>query len=290
MSMMNAAKLVYRTMSLKMRGVNSSHTRDYDAAAATYDEYYSRHLGREARQFMDAFPLRPGMKVLDLACGTGFFSHVLAERVGSEGRVTAVDLSPGMLARNRENAMAKGLTNIRFVEGDAIGILGGLDERSMDAVICGWGVCYMDHAKFRAGVERVLRPGGFVAVIENRACTLKDVSDLFRKVLLRHPDAIVKNMAINLPRDHRCLERSLCRGRLRKSSARNGAVTVPCRTGAEIAEYMLRSGASAGFLDALDRGMHDVIMNEFIELADQRFRRQVPVSVTHEYCTLIARH
>jgi ubiquinone/menaquinone biosynthesis C-methylase UbiE len=111
----NLIKLVFRSVILKITGVNADHTSDYDAAAATYDDYYSRHLGKEATSFMERLPLRDGTKVIDLACGTGFFSHYIAHKIGKDGHLTAVDLSSGMLARNRESAEAKGLTNIEFV-------------------------------------------------------------------------------------------------------------------------------------------------------------------------------
>jgi ubiquinone/menaquinone biosynthesis C-methylase UbiE len=288
MSIKNLAKLLYRTVALKLRGEQADHTSDYDAAAATYDDYYSRYLGKEATSFMERLPLKSGLKVIDLACGTGFFSHYIARQIGETGQLTAVDLSSGMLARNRQNAEAKGLTNIQFVESDAIGFLRTIEDNSVDAVVCGWGICYMDHARFRSEIERVVRPGGFIGIIENRACTLKAVSDLFRKVILRHPDAIVKNVSLNLPQDHQYLVKTLCKGALKKTDASNGSVSVPCGKGREVAEYMVRSGASAGFLDALDKSRIDTVFGEFVTLADQMFQSGKGLQVKHEYCTLIA--
>ena len=42
--------------------------------------------------------VQPGASVLDLACGTGFVARRLAEVVGPSGRVTGLDLNPGMVA------------------------------------------------------------------------------------------------------------------------------------------------------------------------------------------------
>jgi ubiquinone/menaquinone biosynthesis C-methylase UbiE len=284
----NLAKLLYRTVVLKLQGRSADHTSDYNAVAETYDDYYSRYLGQEATAFMERLPLQSGMKVIDLACGTGFFSHYIARQIGESGYLTAVDLSSGMLARNRESAKAKGLSNIRFVEDDAIGFLRTMDDNAVDAVICGWGICYMDHARFRAEIERVVRPGGFVGIIENRACTLKSVSDLFRNVIVRHPGALVKDVSLNLPKDHRYLIKTLCKGSLKKLDAADGSVCVPCVTGSEVAEYMVRSGASAGFLDAIDKSKIDTVFGEFVKLADQMFQSGQALQVKHEYCTLIA--
>lgn len=63
--------------------------------------------------------LEPGMRVLDLACGTGDPALEIARRVGPHGRVTATDLSPQMLDECRKNASAAGIANMNFAVVDA---------------------------------------------------------------------------------------------------------------------------------------------------------------------------
>ena len=58
---------------------------------------YHRAFERELRELIAGLPLRPGDRVLDLACGDGVYAHWLAERLGEGGRVLAVDLSPAFL-------------------------------------------------------------------------------------------------------------------------------------------------------------------------------------------------
>ena len=288
MPLLDWIRLLSRMAWLSLKGRPSDPTPDYDVAAATYDDYYSRHLGRAAQELMQRLPVAPGMRVLDAACGTGYFTHPLARMVGPQGRVIAVDLSAGMLARNRRQAERAGLVQIDFVESDALRLLASLDTASLDGVVCGWGICYMDQVRLRKEIERVLRPGGFVGLIENRASTLGAVSKIFEKVLLRQPTALVKHMKLRLPTGHVQLRRLFCRDALRPVHAWNGHVTVPCRDGQAISDYMLRSGASAGFLDALDPACLDEFLAAFREEADQRFERGQRVPVTHEYCGLLA--
>jgi ubiquinone/menaquinone biosynthesis C-methylase UbiE len=281
-------KLLSRVAWLSLKGQPSDPTPDYDTASHTYDEYYSRHLGQCAQQLMKRLPVSPGMRVVDLACGTGFFTHPLAQKVGTAGHVIAVDLSPGMLARNRHQAEAKGLANIQFVEADALELLASLEASSVDGVVCGWGICYMNHARLRTEIERVVRPGGFMGLIENRASTLKAVSDVFERVLLRHSDALVKHMKVNLPKGHQHLRKAFCKSALKPMHAWDGNVTVPCGNGQAIAEYMVRSGASAGFLDALDPAKIENVMSAFKQEIDRRLQRGSQVPVIHEYCGLLA--
>jgi ubiquinone/menaquinone biosynthesis C-methylase UbiE len=288
MMLTNLVHLLYRTLALKLSGENSDHASDYNAAAATYDEYYCRHLSGNSQALMERLPLKRHMQVVDLACGTGFFSHRIAQRIGNQGQLTAVDLSAGMLEVNRRNAQAMELNNISFVQADALAFLRQLEPGSVDGVVCGWGICYMNHAALRSEIERVVRPGGFIGIIENRANTLKAVSNLFEKIMLRHPDALVKNMDIKLPKDHRYLLKTFCKGVFKPIHAWDDTATIPCGNGREVVDYMVKSGASAGFLDALDKRKIDAVLADFIRVADIGFGKGAALAVRHESCALLA--
>ncbi|NNL84637.1 MAG: class I SAM-dependent methyltransferase, partial [Myxococcales bacterium] len=61
----------------------------------------------------------PGERVADVGCGCGTTTLLLAERVGAAGSALGVDVSPPMLEHARRRARSRGLSNVRFVEGDA---------------------------------------------------------------------------------------------------------------------------------------------------------------------------
>jgi SAM-dependent methyltransferase len=63
--------------------------------------------------------LKSGMTVLDVGCGPGRLTIPIAEKVGPNGEVTALDIQPGMLDKAREKARKAGLDNIRFLEAGA---------------------------------------------------------------------------------------------------------------------------------------------------------------------------
>jgi SAM-dependent methyltransferase len=89
--------------------------------AATYDKSPSHHPQRPQEQAAWAAALRrllpePPARVLDVGAGTGFLSLLLA---GQGYQVTALDLSPGMLARLQAKAAERGL-EIATVESDAL--------------------------------------------------------------------------------------------------------------------------------------------------------------------------
>lgn len=107
--------------------------------------------------------LEPGMRVLELACGTGDPALEIAFRVGPEGRVTATDLSAQMVDVCRKNASAAGLANMDFAIADAEELQ--FRSASFDRVTSRLGVMYfVDVQRALAEVKRVLVPGGLVAL------------------------------------------------------------------------------------------------------------------------------
>jgi arsenite methyltransferase len=107
--------------------------------------------------------LRPGETVLDLGSGGGFDCFLAARRVGPEGRVIGVDMTPEMLARARANAEASGLANVEFRLGEIEHL--PLPDASVDVVISNCVVNLSpDKPAVWGEVWRILRPGGRVAI------------------------------------------------------------------------------------------------------------------------------
>jgi len=65
-----------------------------------------------------SLPLKKGAKVADLGSGSGLFTRPLAQKVGSGGRVYAVDIDPKLLEHVAKTSAAAGLTNVTTVLGE----------------------------------------------------------------------------------------------------------------------------------------------------------------------------
>lgn len=101
---------------------------------------------------------RPGMQILDLACGPGNLSRRLAERVSPGGEVVGVDLAPGMI----ELARSANIAHTRFEIMDIEQL--ELPDQSFDAAICGHGLQFTsDLPLAMREARRVLRPDGRLA-------------------------------------------------------------------------------------------------------------------------------
>ena len=107
---------------------------------------------------------RPGMRVLDLASGTGEPAISLALAVGEHGHVTALDLSADLLQIAEKRAQARSLTNFSTQQGDAHSL--PFADNSFDLATSRFGVMFFrDPELALRELRRVLRPGA-------RACFL----------------------------------------------------------------------------------------------------------------------
>ena len=117
------------------------------------------HLRQSSESFVLRFPVSAGMRVLDVACGTGQAAIPLA-RAGAE--VTGVDIAPGWLAQAREQAAAENLP-ARFDEGDAEDL--PYADASFDLVVSLIGAMFAPRPeRVAAELTRVCRPGGRIVM------------------------------------------------------------------------------------------------------------------------------
>jgi ubiquinone/menaquinone biosynthesis C-methylase UbiE len=125
--------------------------------------------------------VRPGMTVLDLGSGPGFFTMALAELVGASGRVIAVDLQEGMLQRLEAKLKRSGLdgrVSLHRCAATKIGL-----AESVDFVLAFYVVHEIpDHPGLFQELSSILNSNGSVLVVEppfhvSRAAFTKTIRD-----------------------------------------------------------------------------------------------------------------
>ena len=91
----------------------------FDSIAEHYDQSGVPWFQPIARVLVDLLEPRPGERFLELGSGRGAATVPLAEAVGADGRVDAVDAAPSMVRLLREHLDRSGLSNVRVEVGDA---------------------------------------------------------------------------------------------------------------------------------------------------------------------------
>ena len=137
----------------------------YDAAADRRDDPALGFLVRAADRTIASLDLQPGMRVLDLATGTGAASLFAAQAVGPRGRVLGIDLSEAMLDVARQKATWAGLGHdvLEFRHGDMLAT--GLPDASYDAVVCVFGLVLVeDMVGLVRELWRMVAPGGRLVI------------------------------------------------------------------------------------------------------------------------------
>jgi ubiquinone/menaquinone biosynthesis C-methylase UbiE len=140
--------------------VSSEQLPDYDEELSLYHHAFATEL----EIAIEDLPLPEGAKVLDIPCGDGFYSRMLAERLGEAGSVTAADLSPAYLRKSRRMTRDVDATT-EVVQADAYRL--PFDDNGFDAVWCAQSFISLERPLLALReFRRVLKPGGFVSVLE----------------------------------------------------------------------------------------------------------------------------
>ncbi len=134
----------------------------WDLAVAFYEVGWRAQLEPAQSLMLDLVDLRPGERVLDVACGTGLVSFRMAAAVGERGTVVGTDISGQMVEAAGRIAAARGIANASFERADAEEL--PLPDASFDAAVCALGLMYVpDPVQALGEMRRVLRPGGRAA-------------------------------------------------------------------------------------------------------------------------------
>ena len=137
--------------SLKARLKATWMSGDYDKIA--------RIIETGGAEFIARLELKPGTRLLDIACGTGNLS-LPAARAGAV--VTGVDIATNLLATARVRAQAEGI-KVWFDEGDAEDL--PYADASFDEIVTMFGAMFASQPQLVAAeMARVCRPGGRVAM------------------------------------------------------------------------------------------------------------------------------
>lgn len=133
----------------------------WSSSATEYERVTVRFTRPYAVDAIARLSLRPGDRVLDVACGPGTATFLAAERGAT---VLAVDYAPAMIERLREAVATRGVTGVEaaVMSGEALDVPDG----SFDAAACVFGLMFfLDQPAGVRELRRALRAGGRAAIV-----------------------------------------------------------------------------------------------------------------------------
>lgn len=128
----------------------------------------NRELEERSSLVLANLGVKPGMTVCDMGCGNGYYTLKLAELVGTDGAVLAVDIQPEMLHLLELRAKELGVTNVRPIQGTILNP--GLPDGEVDLILCVDVYHeFSQPAEMLAAMRRALKPDGLLVLVEFRA-------------------------------------------------------------------------------------------------------------------------
>jgi predicted methyltransferase len=128
-------------------------------------EAESREVYAQREAIARALGLKPGMAVADIGAGTGLFTRLIADKVGHEGKVFAVDIAEPFLKHIAEQSQKLGQTQVQTVLGSQLST--GLAAGSIDvAFLCDTYHHFEKPEVNLASIRRALRPDGVLVVVD----------------------------------------------------------------------------------------------------------------------------
>jgi ubiquinone/menaquinone biosynthesis C-methylase UbiE len=160
-------------------------------AAAEYDRAFAHVTAWLMPFLLRAAHLAPGMRVLDIATGTGLSAEAALAAVGPTGHVTAADISPAMVAKARERLGKAPNVSVSVEDGQAL----PFTEESFDAILCNLGLMFFpDPVRGLSEFRRVLRPGGRAVVSVNTAIE-RSYNHQVNVIISRHVPSLAEAVA-----------------------------------------------------------------------------------------------
>lgn len=263
---------------------NQCVTDSYDRISPGYDEAWTSHMRNLSAQLVDQVAPVRGVHALDLTCGTGYVTSLLAERTNQVA--IGVDRSEGMIAQARSSYDGQ----CQFVHQDILSYLKACPNQRFDLVTCAWGLGYSRPLAVLRQARRVLKPEGRIAIIDNTLFSLTEIMQCSILTFLEQPEKLQRLMRFRFLTGKAQLRLWLYLAGLRPVYLAQGQRSYQVSEGRQAIERLQATGAAAGFEYATAPEDKEHVFQRFAQILEHRhLKKEGHIKITHRYVAGIGR-
>jgi ubiquinone/menaquinone biosynthesis C-methylase UbiE len=236
----------------------------YDRLAANYDQLWSVHVREPQARLTRALGLSPGLRCVDLGCGTGIDTLEVCKRV-APGEVLAIDPSATMLAATLQRMAAAGLpVETRCQSADEF--IARAAAGGFDVITLRFCLGYLDWHAALARLPRLLRPAGRIGILTILASSAPQAYATYRCMAA---ELGLDALALNALGSIDAIGDGLCQGGAVLDETWTHSFRLAFRDGAQPARWLRTSGiATNPMLAALPLELANVLWDRFAVLVE----------------------
>lgn len=249
-------------------------TAAYDGLVEEYDETWSIHVKEPQQRLTRELCLRPGLRCVDVGCGTGVDTLEML-RITAPGEMVAVDCSSLMLDSAQRRAQKANLS-LTTVCKDAATFITESTPASFDVVSLRFCLGYLDWRALLATTSELVRPSGRLGILTILATSAPQAYHAYEEMIRSMGlPKVTRSAPQSLTEIERALEGTGCE----LESQWLHPFRLMFATGRELARFLSQSGlATHPLLDQLPQEAASMLWNRFAELLElQRTPSGIPL-------------
>ncbi|MCK4995926.1 MAG: methyltransferase domain-containing protein, partial [Thermoplasmatales archaeon] len=249
----------------------------YNKVSSIYDHTWTNHMQVFSKDMLDGLSFPIDGTGLDLACGTGYITGLMAEKIN--GDVTGVDISKGML----KVANQKFGIRCKFVCSDVLEYLNKQPSENVDVVTCAWGLGYSKPFQVLKEINRVLKDHGKVGVIENTLLTLPEITWAGILSIAEKPEILDNYPQFRFPLSIYGLIIKMWLSGFHIQESWKGSITYYEQSGKELVQRLRNTSGVAGYEYAINKNFREEYFQRMTSILDYRYRKKQVIPINHRY-------
>jgi MoaA/NifB/PqqE/SkfB family radical SAM enzyme/ubiquinone/menaquinone biosynthesis C-methylase UbiE len=223
----------------------------YSKASETYNDYWLSVASGPIEEMFQQLKAGPGVTALDCGCGTGYTTARLANMIGSEGRLTGIDLTAEMVEKAKKRFSGHGMARPQFRIGDVLTELGRIEPGSIDVATLTWLIGYVGCDEVFPQLAKAMKPGGMIGLVAHLDRSPELPFGVFEDLVRENPGVMDKAVRMKFPLNDDDLRKALNSAGFKIEFLKSGTFSVFCHTGREVFDHVMKSGAGTTFYYAV---------------------------------------